>query len=678
MAAKSRERSAAGRDIGEIPKVANPKRRAKARESLQFFLKTYFPERFPLDWSPDHIKNIAKIEVAAKGGEGSGLFAVAMPRGSGKTTICEGAVIWVAVEGYSPYVALIGASSDAASEMLESVKSEFESNDLLAEDYPEVCFPIRALEGNAQRCRGQTYKGESTLIRWKKSSIVLPRIPESKASEVIIKASGITGRVRGMKHTRSDGKPVRPSFALVDDPQTDDSAYSPQQCARRLKTMNGAILKLAGPGVKMSAVCPCTVIRAGDMADSLLDREKNPHWQGERCKMLYAFPENLSLWKQYAILRAESLRADGDGSPAREFYRANRKAMDAGALVAWPQRVDPGDLSALESAMKLWIDDKYSFMAECQNEPLDEGVNEGDLKPADLANRYSGRLRGHVPVWASKLTAFIDVQQTALYWLVAGWNPSCFTGAVLDYGVWPEQPGRRYYTLADLQHTLQSRSSAGGIEGQIRHGLNQLGPQILGREWVREGGAVVRVDRCFVDAGFQTDTVYEFVRASPHATSLVPTHGRAIGAKGRPLSQYKVNQGERCGFHWFQTTGEGKRATRHVLIDTNFWKSFLVARFRQAIGEPGALQLFGTGRGDADHDMLADHLCAEKSTRVEANGRVVLEWSLRPGRPDNHWLDCLVGAAAAASFEGVTLAGGQEKKPRTSWREKQARKLSGR
>ena len=31
------------------------------------------------------------------------------------------------------------------------------------------------------------------------------------------------------------------------------------------------------------------------------------------------------------------------------------------------------------------------------------------------------------------------------------------------------------------------------------------------------------------------------------------------------------------------------------------------------------------------------------------------EWKAKPGAPDNHWLDCLVGCAAAASMLGVSL-----------------------
>jgi hypothetical protein len=34
-----------------------------------------------------------------------------------------------------------------------------------------------------------------------------------------------------------------------------------------------------------------------------------------------------------------------------------------------------------------------------------------------------------------------------------------------------------------------------------------------------------------------------------------------------------------------------------------------------------------------------------------------VEWKPRPERGDNHWLDCLVGCAVAASMQGVVLPG---------------------
>ncbi len=50
---------------------------------------------------------------------------------------------------------------------------------------------------------------------------------------------------------------------------------------------------------------PCTVIRPDDIAYRILNRDKHPQWQGERTKMVYAFPSNDKLWQQYAQIRAE-------------------------------------------------------------------------------------------------------------------------------------------------------------------------------------------------------------------------------------------------------------------------------------------------------------------------------------------------------------------------------------
>ena len=49
--------------------------------------------------------------------------------------------------------------------------------------------------------------------------------------------------------------------------------------------------------------------------------------------------------------------------------------------------------------------------------------------------------------------------------------------------------------------------------------------------------------------------------------------------------------------------------------------------------------------------------------RTEARGRIVDEWKLRAGGPDNHWLDCLVGCAVAASIQGAVLPGTDVKAP---------------
>ncbi|MGB2824540.1 MAG: hypothetical protein WBF17_26430 [Phycisphaerae bacterium] len=281
--ARNAELSAIGRDIGAIPEVVDPQRKVRAETDFRFFCEAYFPQTFCLPWSDDHLKVIGKIELAVLRG---GLFAMAMPRGSGKTTLAETACIWAMLTGAREFVCLIGSDAGHARSMLESIKVEFETNDGLLEDYPEAVYPIHALERIHNRAKGQLCNGQHTRIVWTADEIVLPTIPQSKASGAIIRVAGIESRIRGMKFKRADGRAVRPSLVVLDDPQTDESARSDQQIRARMETLNGAILNLPGPGQKISGIMPCTVIRPGDMADQILDRDKHPAWQGERTKLV--------------------------------------------------------------------------------------------------------------------------------------------------------------------------------------------------------------------------------------------------------------------------------------------------------------------------------------------------------------------------------------------------------
>ena len=156
---------------------------------------------------------------------------------------------------------------------------------------------------------GQTYNGEPTRIEWNADKIVLPTIPGSKASGAVMTTSGMKGsEIRGQNHALADGTIIRPRLAVVDDPQTTESAWSLTQSKQREAILASDILGMAGPGQKIAAIMCCTVIRPGDMADNILDRNKHPQWQGERTKMVYSFPTDEKLWARYAEMRAESFR----------------------------------------------------------------------------------------------------------------------------------------------------------------------------------------------------------------------------------------------------------------------------------------------------------------------------------------------------------------------------------
>jgi hypothetical protein len=644
-----REQSKKGRDIGPLPSVADPARRASCEHDFQRFCETYFPNVFTLTWSPDHLLVISIIQNAILNG---GLSAVAMPRGSGKSSLCLAAAVWALVYGHRHFVVLIGASEDHAKKLLKNLVTDFQTNDLLAADFPEVCYPIRALENISKRCAGQTCDGEPTRITWTANELVLPTIEGSKVSGSRMSVAGITGAIRGLNAKLADGSSIRPDFCLIDDPQTSESAQSPKQVHDRLGIINGDVLGLAGPGEKISAVCPCTVIAKHDVADQLLDRKKNPVWQGVRTKLLKSEPTNAKLWEEYAEVWADSLREFGNIAAATQFYLDHRDELDAGADAAWAARHNEDEASAIQNAMNLKLRDEASFCAEYQNEPLSmEAVTPLILTSDQIAAKaVAGLKRGIVPSYATKLTSFIDVQGSVLFYVVVAIGND-FTAHVVDYGCWPQQ-AKNYFFLREVNPTLATATKVASTEGQIRAGLEALTKHLLDREWERIDGGTQQIDRLVIDAGWNMDIVKQWIAESgSYRTRLLASKGYGVTADRAPMDSWKEHEGGRKGWNWVWRRVEGL-----LFYDTNSWKTFTAERLRMFSGESGNLSLFeGTTQA---HKLFSDHVTSESVTPTEGNGRMVTVWKLRPNR-ENHWYDCLIGCLVAASEQGILFVGHQ-------------------
>ena len=153
-----------------------------------------------------------------------------------------------------------------------------------------------------------------------------------------------------------------------------------------------------------------------------------------------------------------------------------------------------------------------------------------DARHLQISSKYNRMQRGEIPIGANHLTMFVDVQASLLFYVVAAWE-SDFTGYIVDYGAYPDQQ-RPYFTLRDARSTLASTSNSVGLEGSIYAGLEVLINKQLSREWRRDDGAALRIDRCLIDAnwGLSTDVIYQFSRQSLHAGIVMPSHGRFVGA----------------------------------------------------------------------------------------------------------------------------------------------------
>ena len=633
----ARKESQSRRDIGEIPLIKNPRRRKQAEDSLTFFCINYQPGIFTRRFAHVHNDVIARMESAISEG---GLFAYAMPRGTGKTSIAEAATIWALLTGKRRYVALISATEKHAQQSLSNIKMELGTNELIYQDWPEVVHPIWCLEGIAHRAGGQLYLGEQTHIVWKGAQLIFPFIAGSKTSGSVVEVRGITsGAIRGMKANLPAGHgTIRPELVIIDDPQTDESAKSATQTDDREKIILGTILGLRGHEHEISVMMPCTVIHTDDLAERFLDVKKHPEWHGVKTSLMVSMPKATDLWDDYTDI------VKVDREAGHKFYLEHQEAMDEGAEALWPECYQKkNQVSAIEYAMELKANvGEIAFWSEYQNQPLAQDPGCDIVTVEDICKKTTVFKRRQVPPNCQHVTTFIDVHKALLYYVVCAWEEN-FNGYVIDYGVWPETK-RQHFTMRDVHSTLGNKYPGLGTDGAIYAGLRDLTNLLLKKNW---GAGNLRIERCIIDANWKTSLVKSFCRESEHATILLPGHGRFIGADRKPLNEYKKVAGDRIGNGWRIPAALSRGGSRHVIYDINYWKAFINTALLSPPGERGCLQLF-QGR----HDMFAEHLTSEYYVIVTGRGRVVHQWQLYPGREDNHWLDCLVGCAMAACMQG--------------------------
>lgn len=660
QAQRNRAATKSSQDIHPVPQIENYARRKQCGESFRAFCETYFPAAFHRNWSGDHLRVIGRIEKAVREG---GLFAFAMPRGSGKTTLARCSALWAVLYGYRPFVCLIGAADDRAKELLIPIKKHILENPLLLSDFPEAVHPLRSLENSSKRQLQQHIQGRLTHVLWGQEKLIFPTIEGdhlplalredgyeiSPSCGSIITTTSLDANMRGQQHTRADGSIIRPSLVLLDDPQTRQSAASPTQTKRRMELLNGDVLGMAGPGEQIAAVLTCTKIYDGDLADQVLDREKNPEWESECTKLVYAFPINEKLWNEYHQIRQGHGHAVATG-----FYRRNQLAMDEGAQVAWAERYDhKTEASAIQHAMNLKVKvGPEAFASEYQNEPVLEQINDQILTPDQVCAKTNGYARGVVPASCTKLTMFIDVHDRLLYYCVCAWQED-FTGHIIDYGTYPQQK-RAGFTLATAPHTLGRAFPGAGSDGAILAGLEKLVASSLTREWKR-GDGLMKIDRLLVDMGYKPGLIAD-VKRRVGGTAMMASKGLGIRASRKPLSGYSRHPGEVHGHYWYIPNVRKTGEFPHVLVDVNYWKTFVHAGLGTAAGDRGCISLFGSD--GHEHELFAEQIARSESwVETTGMGRVVHEWSPRPLRPDNHWLDCLVGCCTAASMCGVKRPG---------------------
>ncbi len=663
----------AAREIShEMPGIVNPPRRRRALASLRIFLETYFAKIFNKPWSDDHLQVISKLEAACIRGR---QMCLAMPRGSGKTSLVECAAIWAIFNGHRRYIVIIGAEKEQAEDILESIVEELRSNELLLEDFPEICFPFHSV--GRQQNKRPLFLGKDINLKVHEGTIRFADIPGSRAAGARIRSVGITGNIRGKK-SKKEGENVRPDMVMFDDPQTDESAASELMTKRRLKKMKATALGLAGPGQSITAVACVTVIEAGDLADQLLDHKLNPQWRGMRFKLMETWPDS-ERWDEYYIIRAQemldSINSDedpeGPETPlANAYYAQHQTEMDHGGYARWSHRFNARrEISAIQHAMNLRQDlGAAEVEAEYQNQPQKESTDDINLTIEEITSRLSHVPRGIVPRTATRLVAFVDCHDALLYWLVLAVDEH-FSAWVIDYGTYPDQKVSEF-TLRSARHTIaKAHRDINNSEALHYAAVQATLDRLLHRSFKREDGSELQISRLLIDAnwGPMTATTYLAIAQSEHRARVLPSHGRGYSESETPISGYKLKPGSgtQRGEEWMISPNPQHRAQR-VIFDSNHWKTKTAKAIKAAPGTKGALMLFGNN--PHEHRQLAEHWTSETATEVSSQKRRIHKWKLKVNR-DNHSWDCVVGSMANASTLGIKVVQATPAKPTNPNRE---------
>lgn len=634
-----------------IPKLSTKgkARRAACAKSLIEFKRTYFPHLAYLEPGEFQYERLRMIEHMIRYG---GRQAKAEPRGSAKSTDAIIAALWALLYGYKKHFMVIRASAPEAHEMIKDVKAELETNEALLEDFPEVCAPIRALDGAAQRAAQQTHEGERTHLAYQADRIILPKIAMSKpkgkkaiyspASGAVLSTAGITGKIRGRKIARH-----RPDFVLLDDIEEEESVESEALTKKHEKTITSSIGGLGGPGKSVATLWLGTILKRGCLIDRYTDRKEKPIWQGKRQSALIKWPSSaaMQLWAKYEELYCEG-KGSGNDPDAREacrFYAANREAMDAEAEVAWPANFKmepvsdgtPSELSALQGLMNQRIDlGETAFLTEYQNDPPDpEG--ESGLTAEVVASRLSLYPPRVIPQdYDFKLVQGIDIRGREIHFIVDALKADG-SSATIDYDIITVDA-----PAGDLRNPRSSVRPA--LERQILNALQSRKEVMDAHPYKTVEGTTVDVALTLVDSGWLPDIVYIFCRQAGARFRATKGNQAALGNTKFSMP-IKAGPGVTLGRQWYAKRQNDGTALYHLNAD--HWKMEAQERYSQSPDTPGAAMWFGNNA--KEHSLISKHIIAERWD-VEANKFNVLSRF-------NHFLDCKAMCRAAANMVGAIL-----------------------
>lgn len=527
-------------NVPDAPRIADPERRRRSKK-LRLFKQIYFPRRlYPefiedqngkfhgefldeLEWLIHHLSVV--------------YFAKAGPRGIGKTWDVDIAATYAICHHFRDMILRIELEADAAKKRTGAMKKIFESNPLLAEDFPEIIQPIHDFGGDPRSAHP---------LHWSERDLKF-------SNGIWHCARGIDGTLRGF-----NVEGIRPDLVIINDIESEETIRSETESMVRRARMEKEISALHGQGVACSYLYTQTVPAVGCLADEYTDQEKRADWNGRRCKMQIFPPVRPEMWEHYMQLCRTPAKSETDENRthfqeqgpviaselgmdphvfdgldfgyrlALEYYSKNKALMDEGIEMIEPMQ-HPAHLFYWFFAHKgeAWI------ASEFQNDPKSNpNVKDRQLVEHALMARRVETAAGIVPAWAAYVIVSADVGLYKLDWEVDAWSADGATSQLILQGITDTHvnDGGRWIGMTDVH-----------------------GQALLAHESIL---AALRNLRAFVGKGFESEATGE--RIYPHL------HGVDCGGTAKDFS-FQETIYEFCaesGTNWIPLKGASNWSER--------------------------------------------------------------------------------------------------------------------